>query len=57
MAVCLRFSFNPKNMVGPGEVDGDLDGETKEECEKYGEVNKVVIFEVKAYKPSSIHSI
>lgn len=34
-------------MVGPGEVDADLEGETKEECQKYGEVNKVVIFEVR----------
>ena len=33
-------------MVGPGEVDGELEGETKEECQKYGEVQKVVIFEV-----------
>ena len=33
-------------MVGPGEVDGELEGETKEECQKYGEVHKVVIFEV-----------
>ncbi|KAL5270005.1 hypothetical protein ACHWQZ_G003475 [Mnemiopsis leidyi] len=27
-----------KNMVGPGEVDDDLEGETREECAKYGEV-------------------
>lgn len=34
------------NMVGPGEVDADLEPETKEECEaKYGEVVKCVIFE------------
>ena len=33
-------------MVGPGEVNGELEGETKEECQKYGEVQKVVIFEV-----------
>lgn len=33
-------------MVGPGEVDEDLEGETKEECEKYGKVVKCVIFEV-----------
>ncbi|XP_061570224.1 splicing factor 45 isoform X1 [Cololabis saira] len=35
-----------RNMVGPGEVDEDLEGETKEECEKYGKVVKCVIFEV-----------
>eukprot|EP00095_Tigriopus_kingsejongensis_P005824 maker-scaffold425_size175135-snap-gene-0.41 protein:Tk05824 transcript:maker-scaffold425_size175135-snap-gene-0.41-mRNA-1 annotation:"splicing factor 45" len=36
-----------KNMVGPGEVDNDLEPEVKEECHtKYGEVNKVIIFEI-----------
>lgn len=38
--------FVPQNMVGRGEVDEDLEGETKEECEKYGKVVKCVIFEV-----------
>ncbi len=33
-------------MVGPGEVDEDLEPETAEECSKYGEVEKCVIFEV-----------
>ena len=34
-------------MVGPGEVDADLEPEIKEECSgKYGDVNKVVIFEI-----------
>ena len=33
-------------MVGPGEVDDDLEPETAEECGKYGKVAKVVIFEV-----------
>ncbi len=35
-----------QNMVGPGEVDDDLEPETAEECTKYGEVEKCVIFEV-----------
>lgn len=35
-----------KNMVGPGEVDDDLEGETREECSKYGEVVQVVIYEI-----------
>jgi len=36
-----------KNMVGPGEVDEELEPEVKEECEqKYGEVLKVKIVEV-----------
>lgn len=34
-------------MVGPGEVDADLEPEVREECQtKYGDVSKVVIFEV-----------
>ncbi|KAK0051914.1 splicing factor 45 [Biomphalaria pfeifferi] len=35
-----------QNMVGPGEVDEDLEPETAEECSKYGKVNKCVIYEV-----------
>lgn len=35
-----------RNMVGPGEVDEDLQPETAEECAKYGEVTKVVIYEI-----------
>jgi len=35
-----------QNMVGPGEVDDDLEIETKEECSKYGEVVKCLIFEI-----------
>lgn len=34
-------------MVGPGEVDADLEPEIKDECNtKYGDVHKVVIFEI-----------
>ncbi|GAB9469368.1 hypothetical protein Gpo141_00006647 [Globisporangium polare] len=37
-----------KNMVGPGEVDDELQEEVKEECaEKYGPVEKCLIYEVK----------
>ncbi|ELT92163.1 hypothetical protein CAPTEDRAFT_67241, partial [Capitella teleta] len=35
-----------RNMVGPGEVDDDLEPETAEECAKYGKVIKCVIFEI-----------
>lgn len=35
-----------RNMVGPGEVDDDLEPETKEECSKYGEVVRCLIFEI-----------
>ncbi|GFO44530.1 splicing factor 45-like [Plakobranchus ocellatus] len=35
-----------QNMVGPGEVDDELEPETAEECSKYGKVNKCVIYEV-----------
>ena len=34
-------------MVGPGEVDEDLEPETAEECGKYGKVSKVMIYEVR----------
>ena len=33
-------------MVLPGDVDDDLEAETKEECQKYGDVNRCVIYEV-----------
>ena len=33
-------------MVGPGEVDDDLQPETAEECTKYGEVVRCLIYEV-----------
>ena len=39
-------------MVGPGEVDDDLQPEVVEECAKYGEVIKVIIYEV-GLSPSS----
>lgn len=35
-----------QNMVGPGEVDEDLEGETKEECKKYGDVSRCLIYEI-----------
>lgn len=35
-----------RNMVGPGEVDEELEPETKEECGKYGDVVKCLIFEI-----------
>ena len=38
--------FVVQNMVGPGEVDAELEQETAEECEKYGKVTKCLIFEV-----------
>ncbi|KAL7674184.1 hypothetical protein ACOME3_000463 [Neoechinorhynchus agilis] len=36
-----------RNMVGPGEVDKELETETREECErKYGQTKRVTIFEI-----------
>ncbi|GAB6026914.1 Splicing factor 45 [Chamberlinius hualienensis] len=35
-----------RNMVGPGEVDDDLEPEVKDECSKYGDVYKCIIFEI-----------
>jgi splicing factor 45 len=40
-----------RNMVGPGEVDDDLEEEVAEECTKYGEVVRVMIFEVRFPAP------
>lgn len=34
------------NMVGPGEVDDMLQEETADECGKYGQVERCLIFEV-----------
>ncbi|CAL4061816.1 unnamed protein product, partial [Meganyctiphanes norvegica] len=43
---CLR------NMVGPGEVDDELEPEVREECNgKYGNVTQVVIFEIPRAEP------
>lgn len=35
-----------RNMVGPGEVDEDLEDEVADECEKFGQVVRVIIFEM-----------
>lgn len=35
-----------RNMVGPGEVDSELESETKEECSKYGKVIRCFIYEI-----------
>ncbi|KAL3695894.1 hypothetical protein R1sor_009970 [Riccia sorocarpa] len=35
-----------RNMVGPGEVDGELEDEVASECAKYGTVTRVLIFEI-----------
>jgi splicing factor 45 len=41
------FVTHEQNMVGPGEVDDELQDEVREECtEKYGAVDKCVVFEV-----------
>ncbi|KAJ4880009.1 hypothetical protein Rs2_37063 [Raphanus sativus] len=35
-----------RNMVGPGEVDDELEEEVGSECGKYGTVTRVLIFEI-----------
>ena len=37
----------PQNMVGPGEVDEDLQPEVTEECTKYGEVSNCLVYEIR----------
>nr|CAG4652090.1 EOG090X0BIL [Triops cancriformis] len=40
------------NMVGPGEVDDDLEPEVKEECQtKYGDVVQVILYEMPGAAP------
>uniref|UniRef100_A0A8C2I2I0 Poly(U)-binding-splicing factor PUF60-B n=2 Tax=Cyprinus carpio TaxID=7962 RepID=A0A8C2I2I0_CYPCA len=34
-----------RNMVGPEDIDDDLEGEVMEECGKYGAVNRVIIYQ------------
>jgi splicing factor 45 len=47
--VATRCLLALQNMVAPGEVDADLEGETAEECEKYGPVRQCLVFEVRLY--------
>ena len=42
----MSYQSGPTQEHGAGEVDEDLEVETKEECEKYGKVGKCVIFEI-----------
>ncbi|CAF0785665.1 unnamed protein product [Adineta steineri] len=46
-----------KNMVGPEEVDDSLQQEITDECSKYGEVNKVVIYTEKQGEEESAEQI
>uniref|UniRef100_A0AAY4C9H5 RRM domain-containing protein n=1 Tax=Denticeps clupeoides TaxID=299321 RepID=A0AAY4C9H5_9TELE len=34
-----------RNMVGPEDIDDDLEGEVTEECGKFGSVNRVIIYQ------------
>lgn len=34
-----------RNMVGPEDIDDDLEGEVTEECGKYGSVKRVIIYQ------------
>ena len=43
--------FCLQNMVGPGEVDEELNPEVKDECQaKYGEVQEVLILQETIWK-------
>lgn len=43
----LTLLSSVQNMVGPGEVDEDLQPEVTEECTKYGEVSNCLVYEVR----------
>merc|ERR1711990_337587 len=49
--ICLR------NMIGPDEVDEALEGEVTEECNNYGQVTKVVIYQEKQSDDPSAETI
>lgn len=45
--LCSRYR-GVQNMVGPGEVDAELQSETQDECTKFGPVRSVVVHEVRS---------
>lgn len=46
-----------QNMVGPGEVDDDLEAETQGECERFGPVRRCLIYEMKVRNASGLGAV
>jgi hypothetical protein len=48
LILCCFFFIRAQNMVGPGEVDPELQDETASECARFGKVDSCLVYEVRA---------
>lgn len=45
LVCCQSTVMVLRNMVGPDDIDDDLEGEVTEECGKFGQVKRVIIYQ------------